>query len=144
MGRDVEDALDDLLGTMDEIKRKIIDQECPHCYVEWGIREAEDGDGYDFNVVLSPENVNKEDETATVSCTTCGITRQVDLAEGQILGEDLIDMNCPICDIRWSVWKSEDGQHHFAGLESVGSSGGYGRTEVQCNDCNHIRRLQIE
>ncbi|WP_135820730.1 zinc ribbon domain-containing protein [Halostella litorea] len=56
----------------------------------------------------------------------------------------VVDMNCPVCGHGWLVREGQVADvHHGEGVNIIGSEQ-YGRIEVQCNDCNHTRRLQVE
>jgi predicted RNA-binding Zn-ribbon protein involved in translation (DUF1610 family) len=56
----------------------------------------------------------------------------------------VVDMNCPICGHDWEVREGVAADiHHGHGVSIIGSEQ-YGKVEVQCDDCDHTRRLQVE
>ncbi|QKQ98199.1 hypothetical protein GKQ38_01535 [Candidatus Nanohaloarchaea archaeon] len=56
-----------------------------------------------------------------------------------------VEMNCPACGNEW-YFKNDrhNSKFKYSGLTTIGSKTRYGKIEVQCEECNHTRHIEIE
>lgn len=56
-----------------------------------------------------------------------------------------VNMNCPSCGNDW-YFKNDrhNNKYEYSGLITIGSKNSFGKIEVQCKECNHTRRIEIE